>query len=202
MTVRVQVFPSSDRAFADYARACLKELGQAEATAEGPALLQQAIRRHYPAAFVSVQSELGRHGDGPVVWYAFRTAALGREAEARTTAELEPTPEDDEAPEWPAWAVVDDQRRFVQVSESLAAIAEVPVEAMIGQPIEAFSNPDDPTIGEDIERLWGAFMRDRLIASTMRFNYADGRPRELAYRLEADAAGPGRHWLSVRDVPR
>lgn len=142
----------------------------------------------YPAAVVTVQAELARHGDGPIVWYAFRTAAVGSDA-APPPARAG------------AWAILDDERRFVEVSPALARIAEMPGRRMIGHRVEEFSNPADPTIADDIARLWGEFRSSGSLASTLRFNYQDGRPRELAYRLVADVDGVGRHRLTVRVLP-
>jgi hypothetical protein len=71
---------------------------------------------------------------------------------------------------------------------------------MIGHRVEEFSNPADPTVREDIARLWSEFRESGAIASTVRFNYLDGRPRELAYRLTADEDGDGRHRRVVRVV--
>jgi PAS domain-containing protein len=51
-----------------------------------------------------------------------------------------------------AWAILDDERRFVEVSRALAEIAELPAHRMVGHPVEDFSNPDDPTIRDDIAR--------------------------------------------------
>ena len=123
------------------------------------------------------------------MWYAFRTAAIGM-----------PAIDDAPAAE-PAWAILDDERRFVEVSPALAKIAELPARRMVGRQIEEFSNPADPTIRDDIARLWAEFRAGGALASTLRFNYADGRPREVAYRIDADADGPGRHRLSVRVIP-
>jgi hypothetical protein len=185
MTSRLHAFPSSDPEFGAFAEAAWVALPEPR-TAEH---LQQAIRVRYPTAIVTAQDELARHGNAPLVWYAFRTAALTWEDTARTDP-------------WPAWAILDEHRRFVEVSDGLAAIAEIPGETMLGHQVEEFSNPADPTIRDDIIRLWGEFLVRRAIASTIRFNFADGRPRELAYRLEADADGPGRHRLSVQDLAR
>lgn len=91
------------------------------------------------------------------------------------------------------------RRRFVEVSPGLARIAELPSRRMIGQRIEDFSNPADPSIRDDIARLWEEFRSSGALPSTLRFNYADGRPRELAYRLVANADGEGRH---ARDTVR
>lgn len=153
-----------------------------------PTALQRALRVRYPAAVVTVQAELARHGDGPIIWYAFRTAARD--------ADVEPVME-----RAGAWAILDDDRRFVEVSTALGRIAELPVRRMLGHPIEDFSNPADPTIADDIARLWAEFRSTGSLASTLRFNYLDGRPRELAYRVVADVDGPGRHRLTVHVLP-
>ena len=180
--VQLHAFPSRDREFVEYVQAAWTALPLPRSIEA----LQHAVRARYPAAVVTLQDDLARRADGPVVWYAFRTAAIGAEA-----MDAAPEPE-------PAWAILDDERRFLEVSPALAQIAELPAERMVGHLLEEFSNPADPTIREDIGRLWAEFRTDGLLASTVRFNFADGRPRELAYRLEADANRPGRHRLSVR----
>jgi PAS domain-containing protein len=183
--VRLHAFPSRDREFVEYVEAAWAAL-PAPRTTEA---LQHALRARYPAAIVTVQNELARHDEAPVVWYAFRTAAIGTPAI------------DDEPRSDGAWAILDDERRFLEVSPALAKIAELPVRRMVGHQVEEFSNPVDPTIREDIVRLWTEFRSGGALASTLRFNYADGRPREVAYRLDADADGPGRHRLSVQVLP-
>jgi PAS domain-containing protein len=181
--IRLRAFPSSDREFARYARAALSALG----ASPSPDALQRSLRSRYPAAIVRAQAELARHGEGPEVWYAFRTSAVGERLSPERPAE--------------AWAIVDDERRFVEVSKSLAAIVELPARHIVGRRIEDFANADDPTIRDDIADLWEEFIRLRTMTSTLRFNYADGRPRELEYRIVADADGPGRHRLLVWVVP-
>lgn len=185
MDVRLNAFPSLDREFVEYVHAAWAELPEPRS----PEVLQDALRARYPAAIVTVQDELARHGEGPTVWYAFRTAAIGAPAI------------DDAAEPEPASAILDDERRFLEVSPALARIAELPARRMVGRQIEEFSNPADPTIREDITRLWAEFRVGGTLASTLRFNYADGRPREVAYRLVADADGRGRHRLSVHVLP-
>lgn len=185
MDPELRAFPSRDGDFVAFAEAALAALPAPRTAAR----LRQALRVRYPAAVVTVQEELARHGEGPVVWYAFRTAAMGA-----------PGAEVDTAKE-PAWAILDDERRFLEVSPALARIAELPARRMIGHRIEEFSNPADPTIRDDIARLWEEFRAGGSLASTVRFNYRDGRPRELAYRVVADAAGPGRHRLTVAVLP-
>jgi PAS domain-containing protein len=189
--IRIRTFPSRDREFAAFARTSwgLDSAGLSQEE------LQRALRVRYPAAIVRAQSDLARHGDGPTIWYVFRTANLGvapidDEPEARTAAEAED-----------AWAILDDDRIFLEISPALAAIAELPGDHMVGQQVEDFSNPNDPSVRDDIIRLWSQFLVHRSIASTLRFNYEDGRPRELAYRLVADAGGAGRHRLTVRVLP-
>jgi len=181
--VRLQTFPSRDGEFQD----SVGETWAALPPPQTPDTLQRSLRGRYPAAIVTVQAELARHGDGPSVWYVFRTAAIGT-----------PT---SEGAAGPAYAILDDDRRFVEVSAELAAITELAPRRMVGHAVEDFSNPADPTIREDIERLWQEFRTSGTLASTVRFNFADGRPRELGYQLEADADGPGRHRLTVRVLP-
>lgn len=179
--IKIRTFPSRDREFGAFARIAW----QNQPASSTPEALQRDLRVRYPAAIVVVQSDLARHGEGGEIWYVFRTGNLG-------VAPIDDEPE--------AWAILDDERRFVEVSRALAEIAEIPAHRMVGHPIEDFSNPDDPTIRDDIARLWKQFQAQRTITSTLRFNYDDGRPRELAYRLVADAAGKGRHRLTVRVV--
>lgn len=184
--VKLHGFPSRDHEFIDY----VHETWAALPATQTPEALQLALRVRYPAAIVTVQEELARHGDGPIVWYAFRTAAIGAPA-------IDDAPKDDDG----AWAILDDDRRFLEVSPALARIAELPARRMVGHSIEDFSNPADPSIREDIARLWSEFRSSGTLASTLRFNYADGRPRQLAYRLTANADGPSRHRLTVRVLP-
>jgi PAS domain-containing protein len=182
--VKLHAFPSRDREFVEFAQAACAILPDPKTTGA----LQRALRVRYPAAVVTEQTELARHGDGPTVWYAFRTAASGAPSLELSTDRLG------------AWAILDDERRFVEVSSALARIAELPARSMVGHQIEDFSNPEDPSIRDDIARLWAEFQSSGALASTLRFNFADGRPRELAYRLVANVDGPGRHRLTVRAI--
>jgi PAS domain-containing protein len=186
---QLKAFPSTDTEFARFARDAWATLGEAR-TVEG---LQDALRQRYPAAVVTIQHELARREDDPVVWYAYRMGAVVAADAGREASPPEA---------WPAWAIIDDERRFLEVSPELATIAELPVEVMLGRQLELFSNPADPTIREDIARLWREFERLREMSSTIRFNFRDGRPRELAYHVRADADGRGRHRLSVRVLQR
>jgi PAS domain-containing protein len=181
--LELRTFPSSDRDFGRFARATVLELAEPRS----PEALQRRLRSRYPAAIVKVQVELARHGEGPPVWYAFRSGSVG-------AAPVVPVNEA------PAWAIVDDERRFVEVSPALAAIVELPADMIVGHHVEEFGSPDDPTIRSDIVRLWKDFRTTGAIASTVRFNFGDGRPRELGYRLIADAAGRGRHRLTVWEL--
>jgi PAS domain-containing protein len=184
VNVRLRAFPSRDREFGRFARAALAALG-GDPTPES---LQRSLRARYPTAVVRVQSELAEHGGGPTVWYALRTSVLGLSPVDTRPAE--------------AWAILDGDRRFVEVSPSLSAIVELPARHMLGHRVEEFSSPDDPTIEDDITDLWAEFERSGSVRSTVRFNFADGRPRELEYRLEAHADGHGRHRLLVWVVPQ
>lgn len=187
MEVRVHAFPSRDSVFVEFVQVAWRSLPEPRT----PETLQRAIRQRYPAAVVTRQAELARHGEGPFIWYAFRTAALGLPEAGSSPAD---------AADSPAWAILDDERRFVDLSAALAEIAELPAGTMLGQRVEAFSNPADPTVRDDIARLWDEFRAAGDLSSTLRFNYADGRPREVAYRLVADADGPGRHRLIVHVI--
>ena len=183
--VKLHAFPSRDREFLEFAQAAFNILAEPRTTEA----LQRALRVRYPAAVVTQQAELARHGDGPLVWYAFRTAAIG-------VPPIGTEPDDDTE----AWAIIDDEMRFLEVSPALAKIVELPARRIVGHRIEDFSNPADPTVREDIGRLWAEFRDGGAIASTVRFNFLDGRPRELAYRLTANDDGEGRHRLTVRVV--
>lgn len=176
------MFPSEDREFEAFVRAAIAGLPRPLT----PEVLQHAVRRRYPAAVVRAQDDLARVGDAPAIWYVFRFGTLGG------------APRIDLAGATDAWAVLDDERRFLEVGRGLAAIAEVPPAAMIGRTIDDLTNPADPTIREDLARMWEEFLRLRAIASTLRFDHLDGRHREVAYQLVADAAGPGRHRLVAR----
>jgi PAS domain-containing protein len=178
--IELRTFPSSDRDFGRFARSVSTELRDPPS----PEALQSRIRARYPAAIVQVQSELARHGDGPPIWYVFRSGSLDRMPDVPVN-------------EAPAWAIVGDDRRFVEVSPALAEIVEIPAALIVGHRLEEFGNPADPTIRSDIARLWQSFRDSGSLASSIRFNYGDGRPRELLYRLIANAAGPGRHRLTV-----
>jgi PAS domain-containing protein len=181
--LELRTFPSSDRDFGAFAHVTLLDLAEPRS----PEAFQRRLRSRYPAAIVKVQVELARHGEGPSVWYAFRSGSVG-------AAPIVPVNEA------PAWAIVDDERRFVEVSPALAAIIELPAAMIVGHAVEEFGGPDDPTIRSDLLRLWKDFQTTGAIASTVRFNFGDGRPRELGYRLIADAAGPGRHRLTVWEL--
>ena len=179
--VQIRAFPSRDREFLEFANAAWAVLPEPRT----PDALQRALRVRYPAAVVTEQVELARPADGPIVWYAFRTAVVG-------APDLETPPS-----RVAAWAILDDDRRFLEVSQGLARIVELPARMMIGHLIEDFSSASDPTIRDDIAKLWAEFRANGSIASSLRFNYADGRPREINYRIVADADGPGRHRLTV-----
>ncbi|HEY2915658.1 MAG TPA: PAS domain-containing protein [Candidatus Limnocylindrales bacterium] len=184
MAPGLRLFPNDDQDFAAFARALLAGLDAARA-ATAPAL-QAALRTRYPAAVVAAQEELARHGDTPLVWYVYRAGSIGSSR----------------AHEWEAWAILDDERHFLEVSPALAGIAEVAADDMLGHPLEDFTNPADPSIRDDIANLWVDFLQRGSIGSSIRFNFADGRHRELEYNLEVAADGAGRHRLSVRELRR
>lgn len=185
--IQLRTFPSGDRAFLAYARAILERV-----EALTPTDFQTSLRARYPAAAIRTQSELARRGDDPVVWYAFRYGTIAG------------MPGETVAFDWDhpsvAEAIIDDERRFVALNDALVAIVELPREAILGHAVEEFTNPEDPSIREDLAALWAEFVAAREAESTIRFNRADGRPRELAYRIVADDPEPGRHRLRVREL--
>jgi PAS domain-containing protein len=192
--VRLRALPPGDRSFFEFATAALGVLREPR-TANA---LQQALRVRYPAAVVTevtdtgpASADLGSAGPATaaVIWEAQRTGAASVPSEESGWARTG------------AWAILDDERRFIEVGAGLARIAELPGRRMLGHRVEDFSNPADPTIRDDIAGLWAEFRRTGVLASTLRFNYADGRPRQLAYRLVANGDGPGRHHLTVTVLP-
>ena len=178
--IALRVFPRDDGAFQ----------ADAESAMDGaptPAGLQRALRARYPAAVVRPREDIADPEFGPAVWYVYRYGSA-RPVGRWWTEQSYP------------WAVLDDQRRFVDLSSSLAEIVEAPVEMILGQQVEAFSNPDDPTARDDVEALWAEFRRAGQLDATLRFRRLDGTEREIEYHLVANAAGPGRHLATVREV--
>ena len=180
--VRLHALPAGDPEFQAFAETALAILPEPRAAP----VLQRALRVRYPAATVTAAATTSEDPDEPVVWQVDRRGEPGGGGADRLRARAG------------AWAILDDDRRFVEVSTGLARIAELPARTMVGHRIEDFSNPADPTIRDDIAGLWAYFRARGALASSLRFNYGDGRPRELAYRLEANADGAGRHRLTVR----
>jgi PAS domain-containing protein len=99
-----------------------------------------------------------------------------------------------------AWAIIDDERRFLDVSTSLTEFVEAPVEALQGRTVEAFANPDDVSAWEDVRGMWAVLRTDGNLHATLRFRHRDGMPREIEYHVTRDGAGPGRHLAVVREV--
>ena len=184
--VQLRAFPSDDRSFRAFVRAALLRT-----TAATPSEVQARVRERYPVAVIRIQDELARRGDA-LVWYAFR---YGSVIDAPVVA---PVPWDEAGT---AEAVIDDDRRFVSVNDELVAIVELPRDSILGRPLEDFTNPDDPTIRDDMAAMWAEFVETRVAESSIRFNRLDGTPRELAFRLVADEPEPGRHRLRVRVLP-
>jgi PAS domain-containing protein len=182
--VDLRVFPASDRGFAAYVHDALRQLD-----ASVPDDLQASLRHRFPAAVVSAQDESARLVGRPI-WYVYRYGSVRSPEGGRW---------DD--PSLP-WAILDRDRKFVEVSDALAAIAEVPAATLVGRRLEMFTNVRDRSVVNDILALWEQFEREGVLESSIRFDFADGRPRELAYRLVADEAGPGRHRLVVREIGR
>lgn len=183
-TVALQIFPPDDERFAAYVREVHATTGHDSAR------LQAAIRARYPAAVVRPRTEFAAPEGALPLWYVFRYGAI--------------VPPADRWWEHPghARAVLDSNRRFLEANDALARIVEVPAEQLIGAPVEALSNPDDPSILEDIAAMWQRFLADGELHVTLRFNRLDGSARELEIHLLRDEAGPGRHVAVAREAVR
>ena len=93
--IALRVFPRDDGAFQ----------ADAESAMDGaptPAGLQRALRARYPAAVVRPREDIADPGFGPAVWYVYRYGSA-RPVGRWWTEQSYP------------WAVLDDQRRFVDL---------------------------------------------------------------------------------------
>jgi PAS domain-containing protein len=178
--VLLRTFPAEDAALRRSAATMLDG-------SPDPSTLQRRLRERFPAAVVRVREAIADPGFGPEIWYVYRYGSV--------------TPGHRwwEEPGHP-WAVLDDERRFVEATHSLAEIVEVPREELLGRPVDAFSNPEDVTARDDIAALWTELAIRGHLHSTLRFRRMDGTPRELEYYITANAAGPGRHLVIVREI--
>jgi PAS domain-containing protein len=190
-TPRLQAFPAEDLAFRRFvAEAFAGLLAEVDARADMPLEaeeLQVRLRARYPAAVVRPRDRLADPGDGDVLWYVYRFGSVS------------PGLRWWEEPGH-AWAILDDDRRFVELSTSLTEIVEAPREAIIGQLVDSLANPEDTTALEDVQALWGEFIERGELHATLRFRRIDGTPREIEYHVTRDGAGPDRHLAVVREI--
>lgn len=190
-TPRLQAFPAEDLAFRRYvADAFATLLAEVEPRPDAllePEELQVRIRARYPAAVVRPRDRLADPGDGDLLWYVYRFGSIS------------PGLRWWEEPGH-AWAILDDDRRFVEISTSLTQIVEAPREAILGQLVDALSNPEDASALEDIRSLWAEFMERGELHATLRFRRLDGSPREIEYHVTREGAGPERHLAVVREI--
>jgi PAS domain-containing protein len=187
---RLQIFPAEDVAFRRFVADAFETLCAQAGTrvrAIDPQQLQLRLRDRYPAAVVRRRDPLADPGPDDVLWYVYR---FGSVTPGRRWWE-EPGH---------AWAVFDDERRFVEASTSLTEIVEAPREILLGRPLEAFANPEDVSVPEDAAAMWAELARRGELHSTLRFRRLDGTPREIEYHLTRDGAGPGRHLAIVREI--
>lgn len=188
---RLKAFPSEDIAFrrrvAEAFATLLADVDARPGTPLEPEELQVRLRERYPAAVVRARDPLADAGVGDLVWYVYR---FGSVAPGRRWWE-EPGH---------AWSILDDERRFVEVSTSLTEIVEAPRDVLLGRSVEAFSNPQDVTASEDVQALWAEFLAQGELHSTLRFRRLDGTPREIEYHVTKDGAGPERHLAVVREI--
>ena len=190
---RLQAFPAEDLAFRRYvADAFASLVAEGDSRPDAPLEaedLQLLLRERYPAAVARPRDSLADPGEGDVVWYVYRFGSVS------------PGLRWWEEPGH-AWAILDDDRRFVEVSTSLTTIVEAPRDTLLGQSVEAFANPDDTTAPDDLAALWGEFMERGELHATLRFRRLDGTERELEYHVTREGAGPDRHLAVVREIER
>jgi PAS domain-containing protein len=190
-TPRLQAFPAEDLAFrrfvADAFSTLLAEVEPRPDALLEPEELQLRLRARYPAAVVRPRDRLADPGDGDLLWYVYRFGSIS------------PGLRWWEEPGH-AWAILDDARRFVEVSTSLTEIVEAPREAILGQLVDGLANPEDASALEDIRSLWGEFMERGELHATLRFRRLDGSPREIEYHVTREGAGPERHLAVVREI--
>ena len=188
---RLQAYPPEDLAFRRAVAEGVAEL-QAEADAHPgspvePEDLQVRLRERYPAAVCRRRDALADPGDGGEVWYVYRFGSI--------TPGLRWWEEPGHA-----WAILDDERRFMEVSTSLTEIVEAPRDALHDRAVEAVSNPEDTSALDDVRALWAEFLERGELHSTLRFRRLDGSPREIEYHVTKDGAGPERHLAIVREI--
>ena len=190
-TPRLQAFPAEDLAFRRFvANAFATLLAEVEPRPDAllePEELQVRLRARYPASVVRPRDQLADPGDGDLLWYVYRFGSIS------------PGLRWWEEPGH-AWAIVDDDRRFVEVSTSLTEIVEAPREAILGQLVDGLSNPEDASALEDIRSLWAEFTERGELHATLRFRRLDGSPREIEYHVTREGAGPQRHLAIVREI--
>lgn len=187
----LRAFPIEDLGFRRYvAEVFARLVAETEEDASiplEPEELQVRIRERYPSAVVRQRDSLADPAGGEHLWYVYR---FGSVTPGRRWWE-EPGH---------AWAILDESRRFVEVSTSLTAIAEVPREELLGTQVEALANPEDVTAPADVIALWDEIQRRGELHATVRFRRVDGTPREIEYHVTRDGAGPGRHLAVVREI--
>ena len=192
---RLQIFPAEDVAFRRHVgdaftaleAAATKRPRSRRARPIEPHDLQVRLRDRYPAAVVRARDALADPGAAEPLWYVYRFGSVV------------PGYRWWEEPGH-AWAIIDDERRFLDVSTSLTEIVEVPAEALQGRTVEEFANPDDVSASDDVRGMWVVLRTDGTLHSTLRFRRRDGMPREIEYHVTKDGAGPGRHLAVVREV--
>ena len=185
--IQLRTFPSADPTFHVYACDALDAMKRPSTRG-----LQDNIRIRYPLAVVRSQEDLARRGTGPLVWYAFRYGSVAHGPPGMPVIDWERGDV--------AWAILDEDRRFIDLNDALATIVEQSRDAILGRAVEEFTNPEDPSIRDDIAVLWQQFVDTRWAESTIRFNRRDGRRRQFAYRIVADDPEPGRHRLRVAEI--
>jgi PAS domain S-box-containing protein len=188
---RLQAFPAQDIAFRRWvAEAFAGLIADVETRGDSllePEDLQVRLRERYPAAIVRARDALADPGPGDTLWYVYRFGSVS------------PGIRWWEEPGH-AWAILDDERRFVEVSTSLTSVVEATRDALLGRQVEDFANPEDVSAADDMRALWQELTRNGELHATLRFRRLDGSPRELEYHVTREGAGPERHLAVVREI--
>lgn len=95
---------------------------------------------------------------------------------------------------WDAFAIADDNGRYVEVNPAAERIFGVSSSRLVGRPIVEFMSPDIP-----FEQAWKQFLSEGTFCGEHRMVRADGSELDVA-RYGVARVLPGRHLAVIRDV--
>ena len=99
-----------------------------------------------------------------------------------------------------AWAILDGDRWFAEVSTSLTDIVEVATGLILGQLVEGSRTPSDASALEDFRRAVGRVHGAGRAPRDAPLPALDGSPREIEYHVTREGAGPDRHLAVIREI--